>query len=118
MHAWCDHGGADYGRGAKGAPRKWKKMYGAELPAHAAETLFRVLQTDWHHIAAVSARLARNAGLDELRVDWLVGDDKWGSRIGELTYIGGAERLIPALSKPFGHAFLVAHGSRLSEALK
>ena len=117
MHAWCDHGGIDYGRGTKGAPRKWKKTYGVELPARAAKTLLRVLQTDWHHIVAVSARLARNAGLDELRVDWLVGDDKWGSRIGELTYIGGAERLVPALSKPFGHAFLVAHGSRLCEAL-
>ena len=118
LHAWCDHGAANHGRGAKGAPRKWKKTHGIELPVRAVETPLRVLQTDWHHIAALSARLARNAGLDELRVDWLVGDEKWGSRVGELTYIGGAERLVPALSKPFGHAFLVAHGSRLSAAAR
>ena len=94
-------------------PRKWRKLHGAELPPAAVSRLCAVLRRDWRSIAALSSRLATRAGLDELRVDWLVGDERWGPRIGELTYIGGAERLVPNLSKPFGRAFLAAHRQRL-----
>ena len=94
-------------------PRKWRKLHGAELPPAAVSHLCTVLRRDWSLIAAMSSRLAIGAGLDELRVDWLVGDEHWGPRIGELTYIGGAERLVPNLSKPFARAFLAAHGQRL-----
>jgi hypothetical protein len=116
LHAWQDiaaHSSSHHG----GPPRKWKQLHGGELGEIAVETLRQVLRDDWQEIASLSAQLSQRAGLDELRVDWLVGDQQWGSRIGELTYVGGAERLVPVLSKPFALAYLAGHRQRLLTAM-
>ena len=59
-----------------------------DLPPGALELLCAALRQDWPRIRTVSERLVRRAGVDELRVDWLLGDDHWGARVGELTYMG------------------------------
>jgi len=42
--------------------------------------------------------MALAEGLDELRVDWLLGDPTWGARIGEITYEGAAFSQTPELA--------------------
>lgn len=48
------------------------------------------LKVEWEKMKNVSEEIARKAGVEELRVDWYIGDDKWKSRVGELTYQGAA----------------------------
>jgi len=93
--------------------RKLDQRYGHYLPEGLLEMLQRVLCADWHFIRSASESLARAAGLDELRVDWLLGDERWGSRIGELTYMGAGSRLLKPLSVRFARAFAAAHLRRL-----
>eukprot|EP00928_Gymnodinium_smaydae_P080526 TRINITY_DN64203_c0_g1_i1.p1 TRINITY_DN64203_c0_g1~~TRINITY_DN64203_c0_g1_i1.p1 ORF type:complete len:398 (+),score=97.32 TRINITY_DN64203_c0_g1_i1:31-1224(+) len=76
------------------------QKHGRRLGADALELLREALARDWPRICSLSERLVRAAGLDELRVDWLVGDETWGSRIGELTYMGtGGSISLPMLSE-------------------
>ena len=51
-------------------------------------------------------------GLDELRVDWLLGDPVWGPRIGELTYMGTMALDVFPVSWRLAKAFAAAHLSR------
>eukprot|EP00928_Gymnodinium_smaydae_P045482 TRINITY_DN30314_c0_g1_i1.p1 TRINITY_DN30314_c0_g1~~TRINITY_DN30314_c0_g1_i1.p1 ORF type:complete len:513 (-),score=92.31 TRINITY_DN30314_c0_g1_i1:67-1515(-) len=89
------------------------RRYGHSLPEGVLELLRSSLRSDWARIRAGSERLCRAAGLDELRVDWLLGDERWGSRIGELTYMGAGSRVTPPLSKRLARAFAAAHLHRL-----
>ncbi len=57
------------------------------LPPEILDILREVLRCSWDSIRHNSEHLARTIGLDELRVDWLVGDSRWGPRIGKLTYL-------------------------------
>merc|ERR1711933_450085 len=57
--------------------------------------------------------MGRAVGLDELRVDWLLGDPRWGSRIGELTYMGAGSRVTPPLSRRLSMAYAAGHLCRL-----
>eukprot|EP00927_Polykrikos_kofoidii_P077353 TRINITY_DN74299_c0_g1_i1.p1 TRINITY_DN74299_c0_g1~~TRINITY_DN74299_c0_g1_i1.p1 ORF type:complete len:543 (+),score=48.94 TRINITY_DN74299_c0_g1_i1:81-1631(+) len=89
------------------------RIYGQVLPIGALEILQRVLRTDWPHIRETSERISCGAGLDELRVDWLLGDSHWGARIGELSYMGAGSRVTPAISRRLTRAFAAAHLSRI-----
>merc|ERR1711904_591499 len=64
------------------------RAFGLSAPDAAIDTLRAALQSHWHWIRRVSEEIVRSASLDELRVDWLLGDETWGPRIGELTYMG------------------------------
>eukprot|EP00747_Dinoflagellata_sp_TGD_P017049 gnl/TRDRNA2_/TRDRNA2_125556_c0_seq1.p1 gnl/TRDRNA2_/TRDRNA2_125556_c0~~gnl/TRDRNA2_/TRDRNA2_125556_c0_seq1.p1 ORF type:complete len:293 (-),score=36.68 gnl/TRDRNA2_/TRDRNA2_125556_c0_seq1:37-915(-) len=87
-----------------GVPGVTKHM--KPLPVGAIGKLQSVLQKDWDTIRSWSERLVQRAGLDELRVDWLLGDEHWGSRVGELTYMGAGSRIpIPPLSTSIALAF-------------
>merc|ERR1711933_184174 len=57
--------------------------------------------------------MGRAVGLDELRVDWLLGDPRWGSRIGELTYMGAGSRVTPPISRRLSRAYAAGHLCRL-----
>ncbi|CAE7490609.1 unnamed protein product, partial [Symbiodinium pilosum] len=59
-----------------------------ELPQELVNPLRETLQEHWQRLRCDSEQLAKLAGLDEIRVDWLLGDPKWGPRIGELTHLG------------------------------
>eukprot|EP00929_Paragymnodinium_shiwhaense_P118311 TRINITY_DN9024_c0_g1_i3.p1 TRINITY_DN9024_c0_g1~~TRINITY_DN9024_c0_g1_i3.p1 ORF type:complete len:424 (-),score=102.23 TRINITY_DN9024_c0_g1_i3:168-1439(-) len=80
------------------------RVYGLCAPDGAIQTLQDALRSDWHHIRYCSEEMVKQAHLDELRVDWLLGDGKWGSRIGELTYMGAGSRLTPAISRRLARA--------------
>merc|ERR1712176_801610 len=58
------------------------------LPGGVLKVLQHSLQQSWQQMRAESETLAKTEGLDELRVDWLLGDPQWGPRIGETTYMG------------------------------
>eukprot|EP00811_Abedinium_folium_P034757 NODE_7612_length_1564_cov_4.178845.p1 GENE.NODE_7612_length_1564_cov_4.178845~~NODE_7612_length_1564_cov_4.178845.p1 ORF type:complete len:509 (-),score=167.37 NODE_7612_length_1564_cov_4.178845:36-1508(-) len=76
------------------------------LKPGAVEELRAAVMRDWPRMRAVSERIVRAAGLDELRVDWLLGDARWGARIGELTYMGsGCCVPLPAISKELAVAY-------------
>lgn len=89
--------------------RKLDRCFGPNLQPEALETLKDVLCQDWRTIQHTSEELCRRAGLDELRVDWLVGDFRWGSRIGELTYMGAGGRLPAPVSRRLACAYAGAH---------
>mmetsp|Transcript_96311 Transcript_96311/g.272309 ORF Transcript_96311/g.272309 Transcript_96311/m.272309 type:complete len:494 (-) Transcript_96311:182-1663(-) len=93
--------------------RNIDKHYGQSLPPGIMEVLQRVLRQDWSLIRLASERLATRAGLDELRVDWLLGDDVWGPRVGELTYMGAGSRLTRPLSARLARAYAAGHLSCL-----
>eukprot|EP00929_Paragymnodinium_shiwhaense_P120318 TRINITY_DN92255_c0_g1_i1.p1 TRINITY_DN92255_c0_g1~~TRINITY_DN92255_c0_g1_i1.p1 ORF type:complete len:374 (-),score=87.88 TRINITY_DN92255_c0_g1_i1:556-1677(-) len=87
-----------------GVPASQK--HGKRLPPEAIDALRGVLLRDWGHIRSCSEAIVRHHGLDELRVDWLVGDEDWGSRIGELTYMGtGGSIAFPSLSRTVATAY-------------
>merc|ERR1712232_270099 len=81
---------------ALGVPGSSKYTKPSKLPEAAFGLLQEALRRDWEHIRNASERLVRCAGLDELRVDWLLGDERWGPRIGELTYMGAGSRFAQA----------------------
>lgn len=86
-----------------------------EMPPGLVELLQQTLREHWHTVRGDSERLARAAGLDELRIDWLLCDPRWGPRIGELTYMGTfAIDLVPVSIK-LARAFAHAHLSRLGQ---
>eukprot|EP01052_Picozoa_sp_SAG31_P014715 SAG31_NODE_924_length_10963_cov_4.339286_3_plen_138_part_00 len=92
---------------------KWKKDYGHTVAAEAMEKLSGVLKSsEWRFIVMHSQAIARHAGLDEIRCDWLIGDDRAGGhgpRLGEVQYIGSAGR-VPAVLQPLmAHAYLRCH---------
>merc|ERR1719316_1085260 len=93
-----------------GRSRKVTSSYGRHLPDGCLQRLQAVLRCDWQRIRRVSEQLVKNAGLDELRVDWLLGDEKWGSRVGELTYQGAGSRVTPPqLSEAVAAAWAMGH---------
>merc|ERR1719158_2762581 len=79
--------------------KKMDQFYGRGLAGDTLNMLRRALAQSWPDISAVSARIASAGKLDELRVDWLLGDAVWGPRIGELTYMGAGSRITPPVSK-------------------
>eukprot|EP00927_Polykrikos_kofoidii_P026174 TRINITY_DN23356_c0_g1_i1.p1 TRINITY_DN23356_c0_g1~~TRINITY_DN23356_c0_g1_i1.p1 ORF type:complete len:409 (-),score=29.86 TRINITY_DN23356_c0_g1_i1:60-1286(-) len=83
------------------------------LPGIVLETLRKALSDHWHFIRAHSERLGRSVGLDEIRVDWLLGDRHWGPRIGELTYMGTFALAVGPISICMARAFAGAHLHRL-----
>lgn len=89
------------------------RNYGQKMPDGVLECLQRALRQDWELIRSSSEQIARGAGLDEIRVDWLLGDEKWGARIGELTYMGAGSRLTPPISRRLARAYAAGHLNRL-----
>ncbi|CAK0837197.1 unnamed protein product [Prorocentrum cordatum] len=93
--------------------RQLERLYGRALPQEVLCLLRQVLRRDWQMIRGTSEKVTRSAGLDELRVDWLLGDEFWGSRIGELTYMGAGSRVTPPLSRRLARAYAAGHLVRL-----
>ena len=89
------------------------RCYGRNLPAELLSRLQEVLTSSWPYIRDSSERICRTAGLDELRVDWLLGDARWGPRVGELTYMGAGSRISPPLSMRLARAWAAGHLCRL-----
>lgn len=91
-----------------------------EMPPDLVLVLRRALHEHWQVVRRDSESLARAAGVDELRVDWLLGDAKWGPRIGELTYFGTfAIEVIPVsirLARAFANAHLLHCGQTVVHA--
>lgn len=88
------------------------------LPKGVLKALQQAVRRDWLAICADSELIARTSGLDELRVDWLLGDKHWGPRIGETTYMGTfALDMLPA-SVLLARAYATAHLSRLGLAIE
>ena len=87
------------GAGGGGAGGEAEGMGNEEEVVHPlVHTLGALLRDTWRTLLVpTSERLC--AGLDELRVDWLLGDALLGPRIGELTYMGAAFAGVPALSE-------------------
>ena len=96
------------------APGLLRKKHGhtEPLPSAALQVLQIWLARHWLTIRADSERLAHGAGLDEIRVDWLLGDDRWGLRVGELTYLGLFAADILPVQRLMARAFAEAHLSR------
>eukprot|EP00931_Biecheleriopsis_adriatica_P023254 TRINITY_DN14726_c0_g1_i4.p1 TRINITY_DN14726_c0_g1~~TRINITY_DN14726_c0_g1_i4.p1 ORF type:complete len:352 (-),score=63.81 TRINITY_DN14726_c0_g1_i4:8-1063(-) len=98
--------------------RAWKKekrrsrLCDDRLPPEVLKALQDALRTHWPCICSVSEQLARGIGLDELRVDWLLGDDKWGPRIGELTYVGSFAPEVFPVSERLAQTFAAGHCRR------
>jgi hypothetical protein len=78
----------------------------------AVSTLRHQLSKHWAYISQHSGKIASRSGTDELRCDWLVGDEKLGPRLGEIQYTGSANR-VPAQLQPL-MAFLFARGHKLA----
>eukprot|EP00929_Paragymnodinium_shiwhaense_P112384 TRINITY_DN80640_c0_g1_i1.p1 TRINITY_DN80640_c0_g1~~TRINITY_DN80640_c0_g1_i1.p1 ORF type:complete len:379 (+),score=51.68 TRINITY_DN80640_c0_g1_i1:254-1390(+) len=79
------------------------------FPTFVVDLLSKALAESWSMIRHRSEQIARSVGLDELRVDWLLGDERWGPRIGELTYMGTFCIDIMPVSVQAGRAFAMAH---------
>ena len=93
-------------------PGLLKKGHGfwEDLPGAILQLLLRCLAEHWHSLRRDSEQLA--VGLDELRVDWLLGDDFWGPRIGELTYMGTMAVDVAPISWRLARAFAAGHLGR------
>eukprot|EP00438_Fugacium_kawagutii_P024556 Skav223336 [mRNA] locus=scaffold200:171327:189182:+ [translate_table: standard] len=63
--------------------RSWWQQPLGHCEREILQLLLRTLAHGWPMIREISQDVARD--LDELRVDWLLGDDVWGPRIGEDT---------------------------------
>lgn len=88
------------------------------LPSKVLQTLQEALQHDWASVRNSSEHVARSVGLDELRVDWYLGDRKWGPRIGELTYMGTFALETLHVSSRLARAFAIAHFTRLGHPVQ
>ena len=51
-----------------------------------------LLAAEWPRVLALSELVGGAARVDELRVDWLLGDARWGPRVNEVTYLGGPQQ--------------------------
>ena len=89
------------------------RCYGRHPSTKLLNKLQEVLRSSWPFIRDASERICQTAGLDELRVDWLLGDDTWGPRVGELTYMGAGSRITPPLSMRLARTWAAAHLRRL-----
>ena len=89
------------------------RCYGRHPPSELLSRLQEVLASSWLHIRDSSERICCAAGLDELRVDWLLGDARWGPRVGELTYMGAGSRITPPISMRLARAWAAGHLHRL-----
>lgn len=87
-------------------------MYGASLSRAAISTLQRELSKHWRFISQYSSRIASSSGIDEIRCDWLVGDERFGPRLGEIQYTGSSDR-VPAQLQPL-MAFTYVKGHHLA----
>ena len=96
-------------------PGLLKKGHGIfePLPPACLDVLLQCLSGSWEAIRCESEQLAQRVGLDELRVDWLLGDRSWGPRIGELTYMGTLALDVWPVSWRLARAFAAGHLSRL-----
>ena len=94
-------------------PGLLKKGHGIweALPLGVLELLRESLKRHWLHIRDFSEQVAYD--LDELRVDWLLGDENWGPRIGELTYMGTMALDLAPVSQRLAKAFAANHLGRL-----
>ena len=93
-------------------PGLLKKGHGfwEKLPEVIFQLLLRCLREFWPWMRQISEELAKN--LDELRVDWLLGDDTWGCRIGEVTYMGTMALDVFPISWRLAKTFAAGHLSR------
>ena len=93
-------------------PGLLKKGHGfwENLPDVIFQLLLRCLRKSWSWMRQISEELAKN--LDELRVDWLLGDDTWGCRIGEVTYMGTMALDVFPISWRLAKTFAAGHLSR------
>ena len=64
-------------------------------------------------IVPLSERLCAASGLDELRVDWLLGDVALGPRIGELSFMGAAFSGVPCLAEAIAEGYMGCVEARL-----
>jgi len=60
--------------------------------APALAALRALLAAEWPRVLAQSELVGGAARVDELRVDWLLGDARWGARVNEVTYLGGPQQ--------------------------
>ena len=77
---------------------------------HGPDAAFRTL------IVPSSEVLCAAAGLDELRVDWLLGDVELGPRVGELTYMGAAFSGVRPLSESAASGYMHCARAALGQA--
>lgn len=98
-------------------PGLLKKGHGfwEKLPEVIFQLLLRCLREFWPWMRQISEELAKN--LDELRVDWLLGDDTWGCRIGEVTYMGTMALDVFPISWRLAKTFAAGHLSRRRHGL-
>ena len=61
----------------------------------------------------LSESLCDASGLDELRVDWLLGDVALGPRIGELSFMGAAFSGVPCLEEAIAEGYMGCVEARL-----
>ena len=114
MSLWVLHSGAVH-LWDTSLPGVLKKGHGLwePFPPSCLELLLRALAEGWEAIRRDSEHLAQAVGLDEVRVDWLLGDPCWGPRIGELTYMGTLALDVWPVSWRLARAFAAGHLSRL-----
>lgn len=98
-------------------PGLLKKGHGfwEKLPEVIFQLLLRCLRESWSWMRQISEELGKN--LDELRVDWLLGDDTWGCRIGEVTYMGTMALDVFPISWRLAKTFAAGHLSRRRHGL-
>lgn len=101
---------------SQGLPKAWRAAWGAAVAPAALAGLRRTLASDWPRMVAATEAVARQAGLDEVRVDWMLGDRRLGPRIVELQYVGAAGNLRPELRPHLCRCFLRGHRRRWEEA--
>eukprot|EP00933_Yihiella_yeosuensis_P049775 TRINITY_DN4709_c2_g1_i1.p1 TRINITY_DN4709_c2_g1~~TRINITY_DN4709_c2_g1_i1.p1 ORF type:complete len:396 (+),score=69.22 TRINITY_DN4709_c2_g1_i1:132-1319(+) len=101
---------------ARGLPKAWRAQWGSAVPAQTLEALRKVLAADWVLVSRLSTAIARASRLDEVRIDWLLGDPRLGPRVGELQYVGAAGNIRPHLQQPLCRAFLLCHKLRAATA--
>ena len=111
MYLWVTRAGAVILWDPK-TPGLLKKGHGLweALPEPVLQLLRESLAHHWLEIRELSEQIAYD--LDELRVDWLLGDENWGPRIGELTYMGTMALDLAPVSQRLAKAFAANHLGR------
>mmetsp|Transcript_94756 Transcript_94756/g.253456 ORF Transcript_94756/g.253456 Transcript_94756/m.253456 type:complete len:154 (-) Transcript_94756:100-561(-) len=93
--------------------KKW-----GDMPDTVFKLLKQHLESDWDFIARNSVCIAERAGLDELRLDWYLGDARLGPRLGELTYIGGADVMVQPFQTQLCDCWVYGHMLRSHGAIE
>jgi hypothetical protein len=93
----------------QGFGKQSRLKYGASLSRNAISTLRRQLSEHWVYICQYSSKIASSSGIDELRCDWLVGDERFGPRLGEIQYTGSANRVPAHLQPLMAYLFVRGH---------